>query len=355
VGQLATWRMQRLNASLALAAALILLQQPLGGWLGAQPWTLLLALAGSAAVAFATARVLAACRPLGGGVIWAALDGPALGSVGGALNLWWSDTARTITSFPACILALLSATAAVGAWQALTAPPPELLDAGVGYVRGLLAAGQVVLAAQAAALVEAAQDARRWTPEEVVKAALVLSPYATLPPAAAGAAEAGGGGAGPPPAPGAAAAAEEAAAGAKAPPVAAAKAGKQQGGKQQQQHQQQPKAPAVTEKLVPGFAPRGCFTALHLGLFASLAMQGAWLALGSTAGLPINSSDPVWALQYWSLLLGACYLVSSVRLVEWGSLWALAINALGWFGSVVAAVLGLTFVDWSWINGNDDR
>jgi hypothetical protein len=298
---------QRLNAALALAAAVVALQQPLGGWAGGGPAALARALAGGAAVAGAAGRVLLALRPLGGGVEFAATAGPSLGGPGDVLDAAVSSIIRTATSLPACLLALLTLTSAAGAWGALTsAPPAGYLDPGVGYLRGLLAAGLVVLAAQAAALIEAAQDVCWWTTEQAVKYALVMQDLAERPLPAGGDA-----------------------------PAAAA---------------QQQRPPAKQQRLPPGAAPRGLFEALHLGLFASLAMQGAWLALGRLDGLPINSADPVWALQYWSVMIGAAYLVSVVRVLDWEAVWGLAINALGWAGGVLSFVLSLTFMDFDWLS-----
>lgn len=319
--QLATWRTQRLNLGLALAAACVTLQQPLLGWGGAQPLVLILSLAGAAAVAAACLGIFKGLRPLDGGVIWAATGDVDLGSAEDALDLIWAGTVRTATSFAACVALLMACAAAGGAWCALAAPPPLLcaIDGGVGYMRGLLAAGLIVLAAQAAALIEYAQDVRWWTAEQVIKQALVMSQYAESPPAEGQAQEDKAGG----------------------------------GAEEQKQQAAQAAARAAAPRQLrrpPGAMPLEAFNALHLGLFASLAMQGAWLVKGSTEGLPINAADPVWALQYWSVMMGAVYLVAVVRTVEWRSLWAVVINGLGWAGGLLSVVFGAVFLDWSWIH-----
>ncbi|GBF95118.1 hypothetical protein Rsub_07702 [Raphidocelis subcapitata] len=334
-GQLATWRVQRLNAALCLSAAAVAAQQALGAWAGGQPWTLLAAVAGGAAVAAATGRVLWACRPLDGGVEWACVGRARFGDAREALSLFGRDAARTLTSLPACLLVALAAAAGGAAAAAAALPPPPVpgggaLDPGVGYLRGLLAAGLPLLAAQAAALAEAAQDVRPWSAVQLTKFALVNYPLAKLsqqqqaqpllPQQQAGAE---GGAA--------------AAAGAKAPAAAPAPAAKR--GRQR--------------ILAAGVAPPAFFASLHVGLFASLGLQAAWLlAAADSSALPLNAPDPVWALQYWTVMLGAAYLVTTVRTLDWGSIWGLVINGLGAVGSVLVAVLGATFLNWGWLQAD---
>lgn len=78
------------------------------------------------------------------------------------------------------------------------------------------------------------------------------------------------------------------------------------------------------------------FHALHLGLLASLVLQALFLAQGGVAGAYLNGPDPMWALSFWSIFLGAAYLLVVAAVIDWGSIGALLWGMGSWVGGWIS-------------------
>lgn len=302
MGQLGTWRFQRVNLGLAAAAAAAALLQPLS-WGCASPVVLLVLLVAAAAAAAACVNTfLQHWRQ--GGVQFASAIGS--GDWGADIQAAWVYLLRDATTLAGSVMLLLGVLGAAGGLAALAssssaggglpwAAAKGLVEPGLQYMRKLLGVGLLLTAVQCWALSECAGAARRLTPETAVKLALLMQSEA-----------------------------EQLRSG---------------------------------ELAAPAHASPRWFDLLHVGFFAAAVVQGLWLAQagvvaagpGLASMLDVNAADPVWPVLYWSVMGSAVYLVSVVAALDYTDVWAWVLGVASYLSGWVSWVAAILYVDWTWL------
>jgi hypothetical protein len=97
--------------------------------------------------------------------------------------------------------------------------------------------------------------------------------------------------------------------------------------------------------------PAARFLPLSTGLAASLALQAWALWQGQAAGVNVNGDDMLWALQYWSVMLGALLAPVLLARMDWASIGQLAFRAADVVARGIQAVVGTFYYNWSWAEG----
>jgi hypothetical protein len=308
LGELGSWRYQRINVGLALAAAAAAAAALTTGWAGAAPWLPLAVAAGSGCVA-ALCASLAVGQAGRGGFYFASALGYGDVFQGAAATLGYlaynvGCLAGGLMTALAVLGAALGAVALFGGGSsAALAPTLPWLSAGasggaaLGLLHKLLGIGGLLLGLQAWALAEAAAEARDISLEAAVKLAAVRSSELQA--------------------------------------LAAGHIG-----------------PA------PVHVPLGRFNLLHAGFFAAAVVQGCWLAqaagAGPGAGL-FNAAAPLWGALYWSVGGAAAYAALLVLRTDYSDVTHALLSAVNVAGGWVAAGAALLYIDWIWVTPVERR
>jgi len=298
VGELGSWRYQRVNLGLAAAAAAAALAAATAGWAGAQPWLLLLLVGGCGATA-AACLGLAVGQLQRGGFYFAS----ALGY--GDFFEGCSATVGYLLYNVTCLAgALMTGMAVVGLGLGVAAvsgsavlpvlpwiAPGSSGVAAATLLHKLLGAGLLLLAVQAWALTEYAANGRDVAPETAVKLM-----YART--------------------------AEEYA--------------------------------VETGELGPApvHVPLRRFDLLHAGFIASAVAQGLWLAQAAAAGPGLgllNAGDPLWGSLFWAVMGSGLYLLILLTSMDFGDVTASFLRVVDWAGGLVSLGAAVLFVDWMWL------
>lgn len=298
VGELGSWRYQRINLGLAAAALAAALAAATAGWAGAQPWLLLLLVGGCSATAAASIG-LARGQARHEGFYFASALG--YGDIFQAVSATWGYLLYNVTCLAGVVMTGMAVAGAVLGVAALSGgallpvlPWVEAGSAGVAaatLLHKLLGAGLLLLALQAWALIEYASNARDITPELSVKLLYVRN-------------------------------AEEVA------------------------YREGKMGPA------PVHAPLRRFDLLHAGFIASAVAQGLWLAQAAAAGPGLgllNAGDPLWGSLFWAVMGSGLYLLILLTSMDFGDVTASFFRVVDWAGGLVSLGAAVLFVDWMWL------
>lgn len=307
LGELGSWRYQRVNLGLAVAAMAAAGAAATAGWAGAQPWLLLPLLAGCCATAAACIG-LAFGQARHEGFYFASAVGYS-GDVFQGLSATCGYLLYNVTCLAGALMVGMAVAGAVFGVAALSGGAllpllPWLAPgaSGVGaatLLHKLLGAGLLLLGLQAWVLCEYASNARDISPELSVKLLYVRN-------------------------------AEE----------VAFRSGQM-------------------DYPAPVHAPVRRFDLLQFGFVASAVAQGLWLAQGVRAGGPglgvLNLADPLWGSLFWGAMGTGVYLIVLLAQTDFADVWGSCLRVLDWAGGLVALGAGVLYVDWMWLSQADRR